>query len=744
MRTKPDIENTESKKSRPFGFKLWVWYMVFTVGILLLLWLLEAFALDYLYKPMIEAGLGRDIKGISSILKEAEGDYLEFKEYLDVYNEKVEEVKATEYYTQYVENLKSEIRSYERKNSASEWNKMTKEQQEETVEQILMEDETYQENIQNRIDGASAVQIHKITMDAARKNLLSSGEAFNYSLKREIRRFSSAKEGNGYLIFITDSKGNILYSLNDYNMVFKLTKGQYMEMLDSEYIATSVKVGVTNQKTNSDLLFFNAVGGYSAMRGVVSPTLTREINKVLQVNKAKAELERATADDDSRENFYVELKSSSEEIAGERYMTYGMVVHRGAFFRGIELTSTDIRSMLDSIFKSWYSDDEYVLTHCDEDMIEMIVRADARTLTEEDLSPENRESTLAKLRLQRDKNDESGANDAFTSGSKEDIDTEDAMYIFVCAPATVPKTTKNIIILSLSTILGLALLVNTIIAIAFSRKFEKPIRVMTAEATRLSKGDFNDNFSQGFCRELDDLSNTLSETARALESIENNRRDVLANVSHDLRTPLTMIRGYAEMIRDFSWSDEESREQDLAVIIRESDRLKELVNEVLEYTAMQSSKEEMKMQLFDISTRVQSVVGQIQHLSESKGYVIRTDIDDGLFVMGDELKLERVMYNFLDNAITHTGNSREIEVSLKSVDGKARFAVRDFGKGINKGEELVIWERYHTTRNKDSVKSVSGLGLSIAKEILEAHGAEYGVVSDSGCTFWFALPEDKS
>ena len=110
----------------------------------------------------------------------------------------------------------------------------------------------------------------------------------------------------------------------------------------------------------------------------------------------------------------------------------------------------------------------------------------------------------------------------------------------------------------------------------------------------MAGGDFKRGFEKGFCSELDELSDTLDQTAFDLAQAENFRQELLANVSHDLRTPLTMIKGYAEMVRDISWEDEEKREADLAIIIREVDRLTGLVNEILEYSALQAGEQPLR------------------------------------------------------------------------------------------------------------------------------------------------------
>ena len=272
-----------------------------------------------------------------------------------------------------------------------------------------------------------------------------------------------------------------------------------------------------------------------------------------------------------------------------------------------------------------------------------------------------------------------------------------------------------------------------------SKRFEKPVAQIAASAKEIAGGNFHPEFPKGFCAELDELSDTLGETASHLEKAQNAQREFLANVSHDLRTPLTMIKGYAEMVKEISWSDEEKREKDLGIITREADRLTALVNEILDFSAMQADNSVKEYEKIDLSRAVREVIGQFAPFCEQNGYVIEAEITDGVTVSADEAQIKRVIYNFIDNAVNHTDESEKIKVSLTVADGSARFEVTDYGKGIAVEDIPYIWDRYYTARNRKNKAVVSGLGLSIAKEILTAHRARFGVDSKNGCTFWFEL-----
>ena len=315
----------------------------------------------------------------------------------------------------------------------------------------------------------------------------------------------------------------------------------------------------------------------------------------------------------------------------------------------------------------------------------------------------------------------------------------DGDILYISMPLGTVGGTVRILRLQLVWVSVLSLILGFVLAWVISKRFEKPITEITDSAREIAGGSFHPELPKGFCAELDELSDTLGETALRLEKAKNAQRDFLANVSHDLRTPLTMIKGYAEMVKDISWSDEEKREKDLDVIMREADRLTALVNEILEFSAMQSDGTAKEYSVIDLSGAVRDVLGQFAPFCEQNGFTIEAEIADSLQATADEAQIERVMYNFIDNAVNHTDESKKIRVSLKKKNGSVRFEVTDYGEGIADEELPYVWDRYYTARSRKNKAIVSGLGLSIAKEILTAHRAKFGVDNNGCCTFWFEL-----
>lgn len=331
-------------------------------------------------------------------------------------------------------------------------------------------------------------------------------------------------------------------------------------------------------------------------------------------------------------------------------------------------------------------------------------------------------------------------NAAYVTG----IVLDNGNVLYISMPLGTVGGTVRILRLQLVWVSVLSLILGFVLAWVISKRFERPVAKITDSAKQIAAGDYHPELPKGFCTELDELSDTLEETARSLEKAKNSQREFLANVSHDLRTPLTLIKGYAEMVKEISWTDPQERENDLDIIMREADRLTALVNEILEFSAMQSDQTAKRYGIIDLSRAVRDVLEQFTPFCEQNGFTIETEITDGLMAAADEPQIKRVIYNFIDNAASHTDDSRKIRVSLTEKDGLARFEVTDYGKGIADEDIPYIWDRYYTARNRKNKAVVSGLGLSIAKEILIAHKAGFGVDNKNACTFWFELKRSSN
>ena len=287
---------------------------------------------------------------------------------------------------------------------------------------------------------------------------------------------------------------------------------------------------------------------------------------------------------------------------------------------------------------------------------------------------------------------------------------------------------------------GILLLVAAITVFFLSRRISRPLIRMNESAKQLAKGNYDVDFSSKGYRETKELADSLNYAARELSKSDQLQKDLLANISHDLRTPLTMIRGYAEVVRDLPGED---TPENMQVIIDETTRLSELVNDLLDLSKLQSGVLTPKMQIFDLSELLQAVMGRYETLTAHMGYHITLEADESALIYADSGMIQQVLYNLINNAINYTGEDQTVKVVQKT-DGKTvRISVSDSGAGIPKEEIENIWNRYYKIDKVHKRATVgTGLGLSIVKNVLDLHGAAYGVNSTTGkgSTFWFELP----
>lgn len=318
-------------------------------------------------------------------------------------------------------------------------------------------------------------------------------------------------------------------------------------------------------------------------------------------------------------------------------------------------------------------------------------------------------------------------------------------YLFVTySVAIMQRTILNLQLYLL--IIGAAVFaVAVLISLAFSQKLTSGMKTMSDTAVLLAKGNYDITFTNADYKEMAQLSDTLNYVRDEVKKSGDFQHEILANVTHDLKTPLTMIKAYASMIKEISGDNPEKREKHLQVIIDEADRLTGLVNDVLSVSKLQSNLTELKLKVFNLTELVYGIINKFGYLQETQGYSFMLDIEQNLYTRADEEKIRQVIYNLLGNAANYTGADKTVFISLKSgMDGKRiRFSVKDTGKGISKDDLPEIWNRYYRVKETHNrpVKG-TGLGLNIVKAILENHSFDFGVESElqKGSTFWVDFP----
>lgn len=309
------------------------------------------------------------------------------------------------------------------------------------------------------------------------------------------------------------------------------------------------------------------------------------------------------------------------------------------------------------------------------------------------------------------------------------------IYTYLEPTGTTTEILKNIF-LTTSTIL---ILFSFVVSFFISNQVSMPIIRLSKSANKLITGEFKVEPKPSEYTEIKILTENLNEASSEIARTEALRRDLLANVSHDLRTPLTMIKAYAEMIRDLSGDSPEKREKHLKVIIDETDRLTLLVSDILNLSKLQSGVVEMDTKPMNFSLLISEIVSRFTMLENVE---VCLEAQDNICIAADSKQLGQAMYNLITNAINYSENG-VVTVRLFSIkNGKVRFEVSDTGIGIPEEQLPYIWERYYKVgRSENFKRSIkgTGLGLSIVKGVFERHGFKYGVNSEvgKGSTFWF-------
>lgn len=283
------------------------------------------------------------------------------------------------------------------------------------------------------------------------------------------------------------------------------------------------------------------------------------------------------------------------------------------------------------------------------------------------------------------------------------------------------------------------LLIALLLAWIMSKKISNPIISINQSSKELAKGNYDVSFADNDYKEIAELGETLNYASKELKKTEDLQRELIANISHDLRTPLTMIIGYAEVIRDLPGED---TPENIQIIIDEAQRLTSLVNDVMDLSKLKAGVQELNECEFDLTQSILDIIGRYKKLVEQDGYIIEFNYNRHIHVYADELKISQVIYNLINNAVTYTGEDKKVVVNQSEDDEYVRISVIDSGEGIAAGEIHDIFDRYYKIEKSHKRAIIgTGLGLSIVKGVLSAHKAQYGVDSEigKGSEFYFIL-----
>ena len=328
-------------------------------------------------------------------------------------------------------------------------------------------------------------------------------------------------------------------------------------------------------------------------------------------------------------------------------------------------------------------------------------------------------------------------NMTYASVVKNEADK--ALVVLVNAQISPVDATVETIRTQLVIITAVLILLGMLLAYIMSKKIAKPMIAVNQNAKQLAKGNYEVSFNGSGYREISELNDTLRYAAEELSKVQQLQRELIANMSHDLRTPLTMISGYGEMMRDIPG---ENTPENVQIIIDEANRLTYLVNDILDLSKLQAGVQALELQSCPITKIIKQIAERYAKMQQEEPCQIKLQYEESCYIQADEIKITQVIYNLVNNAITYCGEDRLIIVKQIKKAETVRIEIIDHGEGIPKEQLPYVWERYYKNKHHKRSKTGSGIGLSIVKSILELHHAAYGAESEvgKGSCFWFELP----
>lgn len=306
--------------------------------------------------------------------------------------------------------------------------------------------------------------------------------------------------------------------------------------------------------------------------------------------------------------------------------------------------------------------------------------------------------------------------------------------------------------------------VGAIVVYLIAKQFTKPIYQLSNLSEKMSQLDFDAKYqSTGHAvEEIDVLGNSmnllserLKETIGELKSANNQlqkdieekikidemRKEFIANVSHELKTPIALIQGYAEGLQEGMGDDKESRDYYCDVIVDEAGKMNKMVKQLLTLSSLESGNDKTVMERFDLTELIQGVIGAAQIMIQQKGTEVRFEETEPIYVWADEFKIEEVVTNYLSNAIHHAAGENKIAIRVERLETQVKVSVFNTGDPIPEEALPNLWTKfYKVDKARTRAYGGTGIGLSIVKAIMEAHNQECGVTNwENGVEFWFTL-----
>ena len=288
----------------------------------------------------------------------------------------------------------------------------------------------------------------------------------------------------------------------------------------------------------------------------------------------------------------------------------------------------------------------------------------------------------------------------------------------------------------------LSLTITSVVTSYLSQRMTAPLREMNRVALLIARGQFDQRVTVKTRDEVGELGETFNYMASELAGLDQMRKDFVANVSHDLRSPLTSIHGFVRAFLDETIPDERKRHY-LTIMQEQTERMMKLVNDLLDMARIEAGQLEIRPVIFNVSELVRQVVARMEPEWGKKQVTVEVLPEEAqdIHVLADPDRIDQVLVNLLQNAVQFSSPASSVEVLLKK-EAQAVVSVRDDGPGIRQEDLESIWERFYKADRARTKQAGTGLGLSIVKHILDLHQSPIHVKSEGGrgTTFTFTLP----
>lgn len=316
---------------------------------------------------------------------------------------------------------------------------------------------------------------------------------------------------------------------------------------------------------------------------------------------------------------------------------------------------------------------------------------------------------------------------------------------------------KLLIMISFVTII-----LSAIITYIFSKRFTKPILELSEIAQSMSNLDFSKKYNVKTNDEIGNLGKSINALSDKLETtinklkksnselerdieekskIDEMRKQFISDVSHELKTPIALIQGYAEGLQENVVKDEESKQYYCSIILDEAEKMNKLVMQLLTLSKLEYGNEEVRKQEFNLTKLIDDILKKFSVILSEKQINVDFTTKDNIYVNADEFMIDQVVSNYLNNAVNHIAGDRKIVIELSKNENKVRVTVFNTGENIPEEELYKIWNRFYKadkSRNRES--GGTGIGLSLVKAIISKHDNKYGIENrENGVAFWFEL-----